>query len=52
MSKFYRLIKRGLQLTTISVTFGSIGGYAYLQYINSILGPIDIDKENAMAFYK
>lgn len=30
----------------------SITGFAYLQYVNSIIGPISIDKNEAVSYYK
>ena len=52
MSKAFSLFKSGLKYASITLGFGSMIGFGYLQYVNSILGPVDIDKTNALFFYK
>lgn len=52
MSKTFSLFKSGLKYASITFGFGSIIGFGYLQYVNSILGPVDIDKSDALSFYK
>lgn len=44
MYKITKIIKKSLYYTSIGLGLASIGGFAYLQYVNSILGPINIDK--------
>lgn len=52
MNKFFGLARTGLKYTFYCTTAISISAYAYLQYVNSQLGPIRIDKDNALNFYK
>ena len=52
MNKLLKVIRKGLVFTAASLTTASLGGFAYLLYVNSILGPIDIDKHEAISFYK
>ena len=52
MNKAFSLFKTGLKYTSITLGFGSLFGFGYLQYVNSILGPVDIDKADALSFYK
>lgn len=52
MNKAFSLFKTGLKYVSITLGFGSLCGFGYLQYVNSILGPVDIDKNDALSFYK
>jgi hypothetical protein len=52
MNKTFRLLKQGLKYSFYCSTALAVSGYAYLQYVNSVLGPISIDKQNALDFYK
>lgn len=44
MYKVTKIIKNSLYYASITLALASVGGYAYLQYVNSIIGPINIDK--------
>jgi hypothetical protein len=52
MNKVFNLIKKGLKYSFYCTTALTVTGYAYLQYVNSALGPINIDKQMALDFYK
>jgi hypothetical protein len=46
------MVKKGLKIGAYSTIGFSITGFAYLQYVNSIIGPISIDKNEALSYYK
>ncbi len=52
MRKALNIIKKSLKVAAYSTIGFSVTGFAYLQYINSIIGPISIDKSEAVSFYK
>jgi len=45
-------LKLVFKVTTIGSISASVLGYTYLQYINSVLGPISLNKEEAINFYQ
>jgi hypothetical protein len=45
-------LKMVFKVTTIGSLSATVFGYAYLQYINSVIGSISLNKEEAIAFYK
>ena len=52
MRKAINILKKSLKIAAYSTVGFSITGFAYLQYVNSIIGPISIDKNDAVSFYK
>ena len=52
MQNFKKIAKTGLKVATISTISISALSYGYLQYINSILGPINIQYDEAISYYK
>lgn len=52
MNKAFSLFKTGFKFASITLGIGSLCGFGYLQYVNSIIGPVDIEKDNALSFYK
>ena len=47
-----KLVKTGLKILAVSSISASVLGYGYLQYINSILGPTNIQYDDAISYYK
>ena len=52
MNKALNFFKKGLKYSLLGGSAITVGCYGYLQYVNSILGPIKIDKQNALDYYK
>jgi len=52
MRRFAKLFVPALKIGVISVATVSTLGFAYLQYINSIIGPINWNKDEIVAAYK
>jgi hypothetical protein len=52
MNKALNFFKKGLKYSLHGGTAIAVGCYSYLQYVNSILGPINIDKQNSLDYYK
>lgn len=52
MKKIFKSIATGLKVVGVSAITLSTLGYGYLQYVNSIMGPINIQKDEAISFYK
>lgn len=52
MNRFGKYIKRGIKGFLITGVTVSAASYGYLQYVNSIIGPLNINKEEAIAYYK
>jgi len=52
MNKALNFVKKSLKYCLFGSTVLTIGGYGYLQYINTLLGPINIDKQTALDYYK
>lgn len=44
MNNMLRSLVRGVKILTVSAATLSILSYGYLQYINSIIGPLNVDK--------
>ena len=44
MHRVKRFLKTGLKLAAISGVSATVLGYGYLQYINTVLGPINLEK--------
>jgi hypothetical protein len=51
MNKVNKYLKKGLAWGSLIILGGSITGGAYLWHINSIIGPINIEKDNAISYY-
>ena len=52
MSRIKQILKTGLKVTTFGGISVLLGGFTYLQYINSVLGPLHLKQEEAMSYYK
>ena len=52
MHRFKRFFKTGLKVAGIGAVSSAVFGYGYLQYVNSKLGPITLDYDEAMTYYK
>ena len=52
MRRVVKHLKLGLKMAAVSSVAGSALGYAYLQYVNSIIGPIDLDYDRATNYYR
>ena len=52
MHRLKRFFKIGFKVAAIGGLSGSILGYGYLQYVNSILGPINMNYDEAVNYYK
>lgn len=52
MNKALNFFKKVLKYSLLGGSAITVGCYGYLQYVNSILGPIKIDKQNALDYYK
>ena len=52
MRRAVKLIVPILKIGVASAIAASTLGYAYLQYINSIIGPIDWKKDDIVSAYK
>lgn len=52
MSNMLMFLRRGIKMITTSALTLTVLSYGYLQYINSIIGPLHVDKQNAIEFYK
>ncbi len=52
MRKALNIIKKSFKIAVYSTVGFSITGFAYLQYVNSIIGTISIDKNEAVSYYK
>jgi hypothetical protein len=51
MNKVLSLARRGLKIAAYSAIGLSVAGFGYLQYINSVIGPIGIEKGEATSYY-
>ena len=52
MHRFKKLFMTGLKISTITIATTSVASFGYLQYINTVLGPIDLRYDEAISFYK
>ena len=52
MQRGKKIAKTTLKVAIIGATIGGVLGYGYLQYINSSIGPLNINYDNAMMYYK
>jgi hypothetical protein len=52
MRKVMNIAKKSLKVAAYSTLGFSITGFAYLQYINSIIGPISVEKDEAISYYQ
>lgn len=52
MSRYVKLLLKSLKYAGILTGVTAAGAYGYLQYINSVIGPIEIDREVSTKFYQ
>lgn len=52
MNRFGKYIKSAFKVLFISGVTISTASYGYLQYVNSIIGPLNINQDEAIAYYK
>ena len=52
MRRFFSTLKKGLAIASVTCLAAGTIGFAYLQYISSIIGPINVNKVDALKHYK
>ena len=52
MHRFKRIFKTGIKVASIAGGTGTVLGFGYLQYVNNVLGPINIEHDEAITYYK
>jgi hypothetical protein len=52
MNKAFSWLRWGLKYSFYCSSAIAAGSYAYLQYVNSVIGPIKVDKQTALDFYR
>lgn len=52
MNRAFNFLRSGLKYSFYFTTTLVAGSFAYLQYVNSVLGSVNIDKQTALDYYK